>query len=930
MTSPIVEPIFAASGESHWEAMLLRVARVVRDDLWNPPCWIVCDVRHREAAEIGLLNALQRSALPLNCVYTLSALAAEILERPPRYSVVNPSIVPFILKKVLLQKGDKDFLPSSNTPGFAESFWNALQQMDANGYFPDQIIPAAAKPEPKPILRELQVGFHRELQQYGLSTPGSFLLQAIKKLQDPQCTFWCESSALFLGPFLHLSVLELSFIRELARRVGTVIDASDQMVGKTSSDLWQSPERVIMHSVAAETILIRPLTPEAELDAIFAIIARWAAAGKYHYRDFRVIHPQVREVLPLIRSAAQRYCVPIRGRIPESLIHFPGAVQLLKLLDLFTTRWEREEILGLLRSRLITAPISQISAAILEILQRTGTREERSRAEFWIELALKKGAEGVAAGLTELRDLDKSCPAICNGSEFIGWIAECVRWIKRKQKTELGSAVDKLPAHSDAASGWTALETLVDDMTLFSGEKLPRQEYVEIFLRSLRLRSSIPVEQRADVVEICSGRGEDHLPVPAVIFAGLNADFPAPDRPTPFMAGEEPSSYGLQLRQFTILSKNARSHLILSCPQYSDEGDEIAPSPFLDGISESPAAQNLLSEATSWYPLFRSGAVVNTPPLAAGMKPLQQVQRSHSLQVLNQLNRRWSVSQLNNALQCPFLHFTADILRIRPVMDSVKEAISSLITGQIAHEALEQLLKGDLTEADLADWIKTKVYHHFSFLYPHPENDRAIAELTHHLRLFCQQGWLQLAEDIFTRTPEVRFGRESEYRIDMVSATPRTILLEGRIDRLDATADGRVLIIEYKYKKRDNTSEKGFHSDLQAGWLPQLPLYWKVVLEHLGKAPQLALQIFLRSGRAFGFGLPQDIILNDRLRDRIKIQPYTLEELETVIQNAVNVLNRCADNVARGFIQPDPRDDDLCGPGSCAYADLCRYRQRQP
>nr|MDQ2631084.1 PD-(D/E)XK nuclease family protein [Actinomycetota bacterium] len=155
--------------------------------------------------------------------------------------------------------------------------------------------------------------------------------------------------------------------------------------------------------------------------------------------------------------------------------------------------------------------------------------------------------------------------------------------------------------------------------------------------------------------------------------------------------------------------------------------------------------------------------------------------------------------------------------------------------------------------------------------------------------------------------------------------------LHGAVDRVDRSADGRAVVIDYKLASQVTPREK-FEERAKL----QLPLYLLAVAEHWGAKPVGALYHPLRGTSArrprgvvsaavaddlAGYGLyPNDVV-----------EPEALEDLlDESHRRASEIVARMRSGEIRRDPGPRPglRGHDVC-PSYCTFASICR-RDRAP
>jgi len=927
-----IELIHSSSQGNLWDETVRAYAQALREHTFQPPRWIVADGRHRRAAEIALLRASGRSGFPTGGICTLASFAGEVLGWPVQTALASPTIASLTLTDLLSQNPPEHYRASSDKPGFASAFWSAVVEAESRGHFPSGSIPGAKGARPSPEFRDLQKRLHESLAKQQLCTPGKFLLDAIDALEKSLHRKSSITSSLFIGPILNLSPLDRAFLRALISRADHVRLALAAGLNPetwlNSADIQEGGDVSGFAQLVAEVLCLRPLTPEADLDAVFALIAEWAARGEFHYRDIRLIHPFLSEELPRLKSAAWRYRVPIRGDLGRPLRQFPGAIALLKVLDLFESGWGRSQLLDILRSRLQHSTPDENARLIARLLE-TQDRRSKKPWEHWLKLAEEVEVRDLAPQLLQLADLDKAASGRMKGAAFATWAESLADFVQAQQANlKLDDEDGWIVGFED--EGWKALRKLLQVMAQFSPQPQERGVHFELLRRSLGNADFAPQDDNADAVEVCSGKKEDHLPCQVVFYLSLHSRVPTPERTSPFLSESHSPHYFEQLRLFQLQLANARQKLILSCPQHDDGGDELARSPFLHslpGLAEAEKMGDALLERALQWPPFAT----LTPQFRQATRDVRasvagRAWRHNSVQILKRASRRWSATRLSNAIQCLYLHFAGDVLRLEPQADAMIEAATPPLLGRIAHQVLQEFvarrLRGE--DYDIAQRCRDRFRQVTAIYEPHLETDRAAEELVRCLAHFARLGWERLAADFNARTDrlELAFGEEKRYPLLTLGSEGGEYSVEGIIDRLDQSADGRALLIEYKYRKAEGESKDEFFEALLNGKQPQLPLYSLVAERLMGLQVAGLIQIYLRSAAIRGLKMQAF----SPLFDESNLRSISAEEKQQMIANVQSLLERKANFIADGILTAYPDDFESCGPGGCAYADLCRFR----
>lgn len=928
-----IQIIHVKDGENLWEASGDIVAQHWPAFLTDEHLWIVPDERHRSAALRSLKRKLRVQAIPSSSVCTLISLAGDIANLPILDILAYRHLTPILLQQIFRETSFETFRESQNSPGFATAFWTALEDAESRGFFPDEILNDRKGKSPPAYFRQLQRLFHQKLALMGRFTAGEILRYAIKKLRNRELSHPLPS-LLFIGPFLHPNPIEIAFIKALAAGVQEVY------LLPSPGSFWHSelcPEENPIpenNNSSTKIYIARSRTPEAELDGIFAKIAEFTAKNEFHYRDFRIITPGINETIPLIKSAANRYRVPVKLLTTIPLCEFPEVVSLKKIWDLFDRSWGKKELLEVLRSRILQASPLEIARFIQEVMNVPDNPGDPP-GTGWIKRARSQGADQVANELQILFQLDSQNCGQLDGKAFKHFISSCIQFLRKNEKdrsvNELKSAVHQ----HQAENAREALDRLLNDITILITTPINRSELLSIFHQTIQAYNYTPGAAVDDAVEICANTKEDHLPAEVIFYHSLHSRVPSPGRFNPFLEEENPNEYTRQKQLFHLLTRNARKQIILSCPQFDHTGNELAMSPFLSFITTDKTSDTSQIDLLPWRPVLpdhmRQIPLLNHPTKSVEKHPAR-IRNKNGLEFLRRQNLRWSISKLNCALQCPYQHFAADILGLKPLADTVSEGITAAILGSIAHKALEEFLKAKINKSadfDIESWIREEFERKTILFEPHLEMDREWEDLIYCLRDFIQRGWDTSSAGFapFKEEIEMAFGLDQRLPALNLDLQVGEVILEGEIDRIDSSAEQKAIVIDYKYKKSDSEGKTGFFNEFLQGEQPQLPLYGLVVQEILNKQPVALWQIYLRSAVIRGVQT-EEIELDPLKKTRgSEIRTIAPEEMQQLFQSALKKLEEAAIKVAEGEIRPNPNDYNRCGPGKCEYADLCRYRQ---
>jgi RecB family exonuclease len=318
-----------------------------------------------------------------------------------------------------------------------------------------------------------------------------------------------------------------------------------------------------------------------------------------------------------------------------------------------------------------------------------------------------------------------------------------------------------------------------------------------------------------------------------------------------------------------------RREICLSYPSRNARGDENLRSSFF----------GRLRAAESKAVLARPALAMPAISLHAG----SPIRSADLLGVLTARHTHFSPSSLEAYARCPFQFFAGRTLRLKALPDTPEERLSYLVQGNIVHDVLKQwaAVRGEVGPLFDAVFAAAREKEHIQLTYRTEVLRRQmLSDLTNFCETFQTYGTgASLTEQSFEFPlfPDVR--------------------LRGRIDRVDTTADGGAIVVDYKYSNNIKQNV-GDETKLQG------VLYTIAAERHLGLKPQAMVFVGVRKeNRPFGWGdLPGH-----------NLQPLTSEWLEKGLETVARVSRE----IREGAVQPSPSNLRHCD--YCEFRDACRY-----
>lgn len=162
-------------------------------------------------------------------------------------------------------------------------------------------------------------------------------------------------------------------------------------------------------------------------------------------------------------------------------------------------------------------------------------------------------------------------------------------------------------------------------------------------------------------------------------------------------------------------------------------------------------------------------------------------------------------------------------------------------------------------------------------------------------------------------------SRVDPVSLDLGPGTPSRVLMQGRIDRLDATDDGKFMVIDYKTGTLNPS-----HKDIVSGISFQLPLYIRCVETCFPGIQGIAGAYYVIKGDG---DISKKIVLGDKkymdLFESLGRSHGIRDDYHAIISSSLNTVKKYIKNMQAGIFHPTV----LIGkcPGYCDYKTVCRF-----
>jgi ATP-dependent helicase/DNAse subunit B len=856
---------------------------------------------------------------------------------------------------------------SAATPGFVPALLDLVGELEEARATPartTQALRAWAAQEPgrsayAEDLAALVSAYHRELERLGAKDRRLQHAAALDALRlDPAA--WGATPVFFYG-FDDLSPLQRDAVETLACHVGAAVTVSlTYEPGRTAfaarartfedlralpgaeverheprSDHYAEHARAALHHLERGLfeLDVEPADPgdalllleaggeRAEVELVGAHVARLLREEGYAPEDVAVVWRSLAGVAPLVEQVFGAFGIPfaIDRRLPA------GHTALGRGL------------LGLLRAALPDGGVEDL----LAYLRTPGVLTNRDLADA-LEADCRREGERTAAGARaawEERHFPLDAVRRVAGAAAAGPVALCERLAHEAQvlltRPHRGTAAILAPEEAVDARVAGDLRRALRELGGLAAKDprlVPAPAELARVLGAVEVRVGPPPGPgRVAVSEPLAVRARR---VRALFACGLQEGvWPKPAAPEPLLGDDERAALarasGLFLRHsedqlaaerfvFYAAASRPTDLLVLSRRTADDEGRPAVPSFFLadvaDLFSPPPRVQRRLLGQVAWPEGLaptdreaRRGAAALAPP-----RPPAPVRPLRAEPVLAALAARatFSASDLEAWAGCPVRWLVDRLLRPQPLEPDPEPLLRGVLAHDILKDVFAALGEGPLTPGDLPA-ARAALVASFAARAPGVR----ISVNPERLRAELRRLEAQLVRYVdHAVTAGSAFG---PWRLehDFEAQLAEGLRLKGRIDRVDADAEGRLLLYDYKGKSATP------HARWEADRRLQMGLYLLAAREALGGEAVGGLYQPLGAEDS----QPRGLVLVGADPDRNDISGRDEVDEETFEAALADVLRAAAAAAAElraGALEARPA---TCAfKGGCEYPSICR------
>jgi ATP-dependent helicase/DNAse subunit B len=847
-----------------------------------------------------LQNRLAREGFVFqrSLIQTLSGFIEAWAQDVPQ---VPDTVFHLIVEEAVRRVNRPEFARVANLWGFCSSVARTIGEFSSAGC--DSARLAANVPDGPlaPAFLSIYQDVECELGRRGLALRAKRLANAASRIEVEGAG---GIRAIWLDGFHALPDPELAVIHALSRHADITLTLNDTDLAEAARrrlvEMGFREERMPRSRPAPALALVRSPGIEREAEEIARRIVEQAAAGR-PFREMGIIVRPSETYVPILRSTLERFGIPARFYFDSDLEQHAVIRFLSGLIDAMLGGWNHEQTLAVLRLAprfADSTALDRFDFAVREQIPNAGLGALKS-------LLVKEDGQPFSQGAERLLHKIGSFAAIEEWESFSltprDWAArlKTLRNLFRPSVREACSHELVLQWRSQAAVLELFDEALEEAAAALDPERtIALEPFWRVVKSVLRLKPLRLDDGRRNVVHVLSAPEARQWVLPVVFVCGMvEKQFPQFHRQDAFFSDSARcrlNEVGIRVRTAAEFEREERALfeaaitratllVTLSYPEFDSRGDRNLPSLFLDDLLLPADASRAVRPQPRHMPAHSGRGGICAPQL---------------LESLREKSAKLSPTGLEMYLQCPFQYFAGRTLRLKELPKRREQRLDFMTQGNIVHEVLA------------AWWNKPQdVVKLFEEVFAHYAEERRIprAYQTERIRNAMLDDLLAFTRD--DRWPRSQFQSRTEEKFEMT--LDGSIVISGKIDRLDVAADGCAYVIDYKYSGAQRTRGR-----LDDDRLLQAPLYLMAAERYFHVKPEGMYYIGLKGGIVYAGWANEQV-------GEVPGEPLSPEWIERTEERTLRIV----DEIRNGRVAVAPADPDSCR--FCDYRDVCRVETRQ-
>jgi ATP-dependent helicase/DNAse subunit B len=759
-----------------------------------------------------------------NLIQTLSAFVEPWAGEPAQ---APDAVVHLLVEEAARRAGRLEFARVADTPGFYASLTRTINEFASAGCDSAQLarnLPGAPLAE---AFFSVYHEFDRLLQDRGLALRAQRLGRAAERIAGEGAG---GTATIWMDGFHALPDPELRVIEALGRHAEVTLTLDERdLTGSLRGRLDRMgfrEEHIARARPAPAIALVRAPNMERECDEIARGILEQVASGR-QFREMAVIVRPADAYVPVLRSTLARFRIPARFYFEQALDEHAAIRFLTLAMEAMLSGWDYGATLAALR----LAPRFADSNAL-------------DRFDFAVREQIPNAGLGGLKALAE----GPGSEALLHKLEALGKIEE---WRQFELTPRNWAARLRLlrnlfrPARPDPAlrHGWqlwrsqaaalNLFDEALDEAALALGPRhgMPLEAFWRAVKAILRLKPLRLEDERRNVVYVVSAPEARQWVLPVVFVCGLVErlfpQFHGQDLFFPDSARTRLNGAGIRVRTSAEMEREERALfdsavtratmlVTLSYPESDARGERNLRSAYLDDCTVEA----------------RDPRIVRPRPRGEAGVTREGIRAPRFLEFVAQKTAKVSPTSLETHAQCPFQYFGSRLLRLKPKPPRPEERLDFLTQGEIVHEVLARWYAEKLDIAAI-----------FEVVFARTIGEKQIPAGYHTERLRNSMLDDLIAFSRAERFPAGEFRSRMEEKFEF--ALGDSLVISGKIDRLDEAADGTAYVVDYKYSNAQNTRDRRDNENLL-----QAPLYLMAVEKFFGLKAAGMYYIGLKGGVA--------------------------------------------------------------------------------
>ena len=806
---------------------------------------------------------------------------------------VTRPVLYLLTEEAVRRAGHPDFARVASLPGFSAKLADSIGEFASAGCDSSRLaacLPDAPLAQPfLAVYRELDA----ELARRGLATRGRRLEIAARRIAAeglPGIRFvWVDGFHALPDP-------ELSVIAALGKHAGLTLtlDDVDLTAALTArlDELGFERERATRRRGRAAQQIFKAPGIERETEEIARRILEQAASGR-PFREIGIVVRSAENYVPLLRATLDRFGIPARFYFEEDLEHHAVIRFLRGAIDAMLGGWDHGQTLAVLRLAPRFADYSALDRFDFAVREQTPNAGLAGLRALLLDEngQLRPGADKLAHKLDALAALEEWRSYSLRPKDWAGRFQSLRDLFRPARPAPEASHSLALEWRSQAAA-LDAFDEALDEaaVSLDAAREIPVEDWWRAVKSVLRLKPLRVGDGRRNVVHVLSAHEARQWSLPVIFVCGMvEKEFPKFHPQDPFfpdLARCRLNESGVRVRTaaefeweeralFESALSSATMLVTLSWPEFDGRGESNLKSLFLEDLLTPASPSRLVRPAPRFTP---------DPP-----RPVA-IREETLLPVLREKTARVSPTSFEMFLQCPFQHFAARILKLRPPPARPEERLDFMVQGEIVHATLKEWWDDPRDIAVVFERVFNDVLEkkHVPFGY---HSERLRNQMLDDLRRFsAEQHW---------RRDAFRSRTEEPFELTIGDVT-----VPGKIDRLDVAADGKAYVIDYKYSAVKRVRDK-----LKSETLLQAPLYLMAARDFFHVEPAGMFYLGLKAETVYAGWSAANLLGS---------LPMPEDWLAVTQERVLKLI----DEIRSGRIEADPADRGNCA--FCDYRDACR------